>query len=356
MWARISAFFGYRKADDLPATVKRARDDNTQEEDARGALNYPDNDSASTSADTGSCNTSVEVVGRRGNKRKVTSTESGPRRKRKRRLVTEDREEETKQKEFEAKYEELDPIGEGGWGSVYAGRRRADNLPVAIKHITEVCYKHVDIKGKPIPSEVAIMLNLAAETEGASPYVSILDWYQLEGQLVLVMERPMPAKDYNMYLHEKRIKEEDEAKIILRQLVDAALDLESKNIFHRDIKLENLLIETSLDVPRVRLIDFGVSCFNNKRIYTDLLGLDCPEYHMRIGDRAGPTTVFQIGVVLYDALHTEKRFDTKSFIQGFQCLPNRISKDCKDFLQMCLRVHPNDRPTLEQLRNHQWLR
>lgn len=32
---------------------------------------------------------------------------------------------------FEAKYEELEMLGEGGFGSVYAGRRKTDNLPVS---------------------------------------------------------------------------------------------------------------------------------------------------------------------------------------------------------------------------------
>lgn len=51
------------------------------------------------------------------------------------------------------------------------------------------------------------------------------------------------------------------SQIILKQLVDAAKELQDKCIFHRDIKVENILIETSSDVPRVRLIDFGLSCF-----------------------------------------------------------------------------------------------
>lgn len=50
-------------------------------------------------------------------------------------------------------------------------------------------------------------------------------------------------------------------QIILKQLVAGALAFEDKNIFHRDIKVENVLIETGSDVPRVWLIDFGLSCF-----------------------------------------------------------------------------------------------
>lgn len=50
----------------------------------------------------------------------------------------------------------------------------------------------------------------------------------------------------------------------MKQLVEVALELQSKNIFHRDINLENILIETGADVPRLRLIDFGLSCFAEK--------------------------------------------------------------------------------------------
>lgn len=36
--------------------------------------------------------------------------------------------------EFEAKYEEGNQLGEGGCGSVFAGYRKADNLPVSVTY------------------------------------------------------------------------------------------------------------------------------------------------------------------------------------------------------------------------------
>lgn len=41
-------------------------------------------------------------------------------------------------------------------------------------------------------------------------------------------------------------------------------DLVDECIFHRDIKMENILIESGSNVPRVRLIDFGLGCFFNE--------------------------------------------------------------------------------------------
>lgn len=42
--------------------------------------------------------------------------------------------------EFEAKYQQLNQLGEGGCGSVFAGYRKADNLPVGVTHFLK--YAH----------------------------------------------------------------------------------------------------------------------------------------------------------------------------------------------------------------------
>lgn len=72
-----------------------------------------------------------------------------------------------------------------------------------------------DDKGNVIPTEVAVMLKLAAESDGTSSHVSLLDWYQLVGELVLVMERPMPAENYNNYLPYNKfcVKNEEDVKV-----------------------------------------------------------------------------------------------------------------------------------------------
>ena len=49
-------------------------------------------------------------------------------------------------------------------------------------------------------------------------------------------------------------------QIIIKQLVEAAIEMHSKGVFHRDIKPDNVLIQDTSDGPRVRIIDFGCSC------------------------------------------------------------------------------------------------
>lgn len=61
------------------------------------------------------------------------------------------------------------------------------------------------------------------------------------------------------YLKGRTIKRlsEDQAKIIGKQLRNAITYLHSLNIIHRDLKLENILIDPS--TLKIKLIDFGYS-------------------------------------------------------------------------------------------------
>ncbi|XP_037645024.1 serine/threonine-protein kinase pim-1-like [Sebastes umbrosus] len=267
---------------------------------------------------------------------------------------------------FKAKYKQQKKLGDGGCGAVFAGYRKADNLPVAIKHVpSETQFiKHVDEHGNTFSVEVAVMLKLAADTSGSagsSAPVSLLDWYDLEQELILVLERPVSCVDLATYICSKGGSlEEEEAKIILKQLVDAAIELQDKGIFHRDIKVQNILIETGSDLPRVRLIDFGLSCFVKRcSTYQQFYGTFNhipPELYNSDRYRAGPTTAWQMGVVLYETLHRYRVFETLSFFKNSLRFSQRLSKNCKDFLQSCLTEDPKQRLTPEQLKHHPWLR
>lgn len=57
-------------------------------------------------------------------------------------------------------------------------------------------------------------------------------------------------------------------QIIIKQLADALTEIHSRGVFHRDIKLDNIVIETGPDGPRVRIIDFGSGTSLSEGMYT----------------------------------------------------------------------------------------
>ncbi|XP_072230497.1 serine/threonine-protein kinase pim-1-like [Leuresthes tenuis] len=375
-------------------TVKRGKRKVTEDGEApsrkakrrRGLLDVVLNqESASSSVESESISNNVDGCTsdgdiRRGNrKRKALPAEETSSRKRTKKTETIKDEIDAQRAEFEEKYEEKSQLCKGSCGSVFTGCRRADHLPVAIKHIPKdkVFCKHKmwfslpntffvavmfqDKNGRQISVEVAVMLKLESSTAssvGHSAPVSLLDWYDLQQELILVLERPMPAEDLAHYIEEHGGSlQEDEAKIIIQQLVDAAVHLKQNSIFHRDIKVENILIETGSDVPRLRLIDFGMSCINKKTSkYRTFYGTSAhvpPEWLSSCTYSAGPTTVWQVGVVLFEMLHN-KDFRSTNFIRKRLKISSTLSQDCLDFLEQCLTKVPKQRPTLEQLPNHTW--
>ncbi|XP_071362011.1 serine/threonine-protein kinase pim-1-like isoform X1 [Trachinotus anak] len=267
--------------------------------------------------------------------------------------------------DFDAKYEELELLGEGGFGSVYAGFRILDELPVAIKHIPQELVKRklLMINGDvhDVPVEVVLILKATGgpESAGSSAAMYLLDWYDLDQELILVLERPVPCVDLRQYLKEKGGSlQEHEAKIMMQQLVEAAIELHSKQVFHRDIKLENIIVETGPDVPRARVADFSCGCFARKGHYHLFSGTPkCapPEWYMHARYKARPTTVWQLGVVLYGMLDGHPSFDTLRFLRNKLPINSELSQNCQELLQMCLSKVPKQRPTLEQLQHHPWL-
>ncbi|CAI5662729.1 unnamed protein product [Oreochromis niloticus] len=256
-------------------------------------------------------------------------------------------------------------LGEGGFGSVYAGRRKTDNLPVVIKHINkdDVQREQVRFRGKTsmVPLEVLLMVTVGSgpSSVGKSAAVSILDWYDLAEEVLLVMERPVPCVDLLTYMKiSGGALQEDIAKNIMKQMVDAAIQMLRNGVFHRDIKVENLLVETGSHEHRVRVIDFGCGCLVQEQPYSEFSGTEDfapPEFFTDGRYEAVPTTVWQLGTLLYEMLDGKQQFSTSKFLRQRVSFNIEMSQDCKHFLQMCLTRRPEKRATLKLIQEHPWL-
>lgn len=77
----------------------------------------------------------------------------------------------------------------------------------------------------------------------------------------LVMELCQGKSLYHYIKKKHGLKiDETECRIIFRQLVEAVAYLHANNIVHRDLKLDNILVD---EKKNIKLIDFGFSVFCN---------------------------------------------------------------------------------------------
>ncbi|XP_056151412.1 serine/threonine-protein kinase pim-2-like [Lampris incognitus] len=259
--------------------------------------------------------------------------------------------------DFEDKYEEMEQLGEGGFGAVYAGRRKEDNLQVRLTNSGII-----DGNLQRCPLEVMLMVLAGGQPAaiGKHSAVTLVDWFEVERDLVLVMERPVPSIDLFYYLETVGGSlQEEEAKPFMKQLVSMMADVHARGVLHRDLKLENILVETGTDTPRLRLIDFGCGCLLKNGLYRRFFGTTLytpPEWFTRGCYRADACTVWQLGVLLYEILCGAAPFNTRrEIISEEPDISAKLSPGCEDLLQKCLSKCPVDRASLEELQRHPWL-
>ena len=110
----------------------------------------------------------------------------------------------------------------------------------------------------------------------ACPYVlQLLEWFQEAEQFILVLERPYPCMDLFDFIEVLGGQmDESLARAVMIQVVLAACHCRERGVLHRDVKVENLLVQT--DTLGVKLIDFGCGDLLRTSSYRDYSGLEIP--------------------------------------------------------------------------------
>ncbi|KAL2093120.1 hypothetical protein ACEWY4_010432 [Coilia grayii] len=117
-------------------------------------------------------------------------------------------------------------------------------IKVVAKDLAED-YIAVPGSGVPVPSEVALMM-MVSEPSGSPKICRLLEWFDRQDIIMLVLERPQPCIDVAHFCLRGRMSKR-EAACIIWQVVLSAKHCHDRGVLHRDFKPENLLINTDND-------------------------------------------------------------------------------------------------------------
>ncbi|CAH9085707.1 unnamed protein product [Cuscuta epithymum] len=187
--------------------------------------------------------------------------------------------------------------------------------------------------------------------------------------LAIVMEYAAGGELFHRICSVGRFNE-DEARFFFQQLISGVSYCHSMQICHRDLKLENTLLDGST-APRVKICDFGYSkseVFHSQPkstvgtpAYVAPEVLTRKEYDGKLAD------IWSCGVTLYvmliGAYPFEDPSDPKNFrktiarILGTQySIPNNIhiSVECQHLLSRIFVANPEERIKITEIRRHPW--
>ena len=197
------------------------------------------------------------------------------------------------------KYEVLEQIGRGGMGVVYRARHRALQTLLAVKVLPPELAENIELVNR-FHQEARLMAQLKHPN-----IVQVVDVDKVGDTHYFIMEY-IAGKSLSQHLREQRRLSLLDTLGIARQIV-SALEYAHKHeppVIHRDIKPDNILIESSSG--RVVVTDFGIAKVLGAIGYTTtdmVMGtlLYCaPEQVLRPEELDGRADLYSLGMVMYE--------------------------------------------------------
>ncbi|KAJ1025885.1 hypothetical protein NDA16_002511 [Ustilago loliicola] len=275
----------------------------------------------------------------------------------------------------------LQTLGEGEFGKVKLGVHKEWGEEVAVKLIkrdkvaTDAAPLNLDDTANKDPAKMTkVEREIQVLKDVRHPnIVRLYEVIESDRYIGIVLEYASGGELFDHILAHKYLKEEHACRLFA-QLISGVSYLHQKKIVHRDLKLENLLLDRNRNVI---ITDFGfANNFEDRR--DDLMATSCgspcyaaPELVVQDGLYAGSAVdVWSCGVILYAMLAGYLPFDDdpanpdgdninllyKYILATPLSFPEYITAQPRDLLSKMLVPDPTRRATLEQVMQHSWLR
>ncbi|KAH9891469.1 hypothetical protein F4778DRAFT_751699 [Xylariomycetidae sp. FL2044] len=287
------------------------------------------------------------------------------------------------------KYAVVGRIGKGAFAVVHKVTSKYDGLPYAAKELDKRKFIKNGIVDQKVENEMRIMQRI--QHTNIVQYIEHFDWDA--HQFIIIMEY-VPGGDLGKYVQEYGSIAEPHVKVMADQLIDALGYLHDNRITHRDVKPDNILIQSTYPLV-VKLTDFGLSKMIDTeqtflKTFCGTLLYCAPEVYTEYSsyDDTGRRTnrkppkavgrerydhavdIWSLGGVLFYTLTGSPPFPVRNGTTYMELLDHiiktpldtsplsesKVAERGIHFLSRMIHVRPESRATIAELQSHPWLK
>ena len=268
---------------------------------------------------------------------------------------------------IEDNYKIISKLGKGSFGSVFKVQNIKTNEIRALKVIknTSIIYQDDDHK---FLKEIEILIKLEHPN-----IIKIYEYYTDDINFYLITDYISNGELYN-YVYKSKSLNERQTQYIMQQLLCAVNYLHLNNIAHRDIKLENILVEQEIEsngeqLLNVKLIDFGTSNYvktENTNNFTVKVGSPfymAPEVlNKKYNNKCD---IWSSGVIMFMLLRGHPPFKGENQEELFKSIQNDIinydemtelSELSRDLMSKMLERNVDLRYSADECLKHKWMK
>ncbi|KAF1813515.1 Pkinase-domain-containing protein [Eremomyces bilateralis CBS 781.70] len=271
-------------------------------------------------------------------------------------------------------YNKQKKIGQGASGSVYVARiRESATSPIARRLLrdhglkAQVAIKQMDLRNQPrkelIVNEIIVMKDSKHPN-----IVNFLDAFLQEesSELWVVMEFMEGGALTDVIDNNPTISEDQIATVCL-ETCKGLEHLHSQNIIHRDIKSDNVLLDAR---GNVKITDFGfcAKLTEQRSKRATMVGTPywmAPEV-VKQKEYGSKVDIWSLGIMAIEMIESEPPYLNEEPLKALYLIathgtprlkkPEKLSKELKSFLSVCLCVDVKSRATATELMGHDFLK